>query len=241
MIEALKPCFTGNLTWFCDRIALSVEREPSLAAAELLEPSVVRRVIGRFAAAYPDCDRRAVVSLWTQWYFAALVIPCIVAAVRLGRQLPVDIREAGVALDDDARPDAIILPHAGGIAPRNAASVFPMLVEGHIEPLIGSLCAVFAVAPRLLWSNAATILEWTLAETEAGPVADEACLAEGRRLVSEPALANRPANPLNQPVRYLPEDGRRVRRRRVCCLRYLLKGEEHCGSLCPLPAVRRKA
>ncbi|MGV6873096.1 siderophore-iron reductase FhuF [Pseudochelatococcus sp. B33] len=241
MIEALQPCFTGNLTWFGDRIALSGEREPTLAAAELLEPPTARRVIGGFAAAYSDCDRRAVVSLWAQWYFAALVIPCVVAAVRLGRQLPVGIDEVGIALGDDALPDAVVLHHAGNIAPHSTASVFPMLVGGHVEPLIDSLCTVFAVAPRLLWSNAATVLEWTLTQTEAGPIADEACLAEGRRLVSERTLANGFASPLYQPVRYVLEGGVRVRRRKVCCLRYLLRGEEHCGSLCPLPAIRRNA
>lgn len=241
MIAALEPCFTGNLVWYGERMALAGEREPSVAGTQLLEPCAARQVIGAFAAAYPGCDGRAVVSLWTQWYFAALVIPSVAAAVRLGRVLPVGIGEIGIVLGEEGQPDAIVIEHDGTVPPLGAAELFEKLISENMEPLVAALCRAFAVSPRLMWSNAATVLEWALSQSEAGIVGDAAALAEGRRLLHGRMTARGLANPLHEPVRYVTEQGTRVRRRRVCCLRYLLNGEEHCGSLCPLPSIRRSA
>ena len=45
-------------------------------------------------------------------------------------------------------------------------------------------------------------------------------------------------NPMFGAVCYPLESGEPVRRRKICCLRYLLPGDEGCGSLCPLLKVR---
>ncbi|MDZ4368703.1 MAG: (2Fe-2S)-binding protein, partial [Afipia sp.] len=43
-------------------------------------------------------------------------------------------------------------------------------------------------------------------------------------------------NPMFEAVRYPVEQGEPVRRRKLCCLRYLLAGVDDCGSLCPMHA-----
>lgn len=239
MIPVLTTCFTGDRAWIAGRMALAGARETSVPACDLLEPHTIRPIIDQFAELFPDCDRRAVVSLWAQWYFLALVTPSVAAALSLGRVLPVDIGEIGVALDPTGRPDVIVLGNDGTVPPQGAASVFDKLVPGNLEPLIAAMCRSFDIVPRVLWSNAATIIEWTLTQF-APSVKDGDALAEGRRLLEQRALAGH-ANPLYEPVRYVPENGTLARRRRVCCLRYRLKDVPHCGDLCPLPSVRRLA
>lgn len=92
---------------------------------------------------------------------------------------------------------------------------------------------------RLLSSNAATILEWTLSQAGTDGAASGKVLQHGFAMLAAETLPQGRRNPLFEPVRY-PLEGRvPTRRRRVCCLRYLLPGEENCGSLCPLPDVRK--
>lgn len=241
MITTLAPCFTGNLVWFGERIALAKDCKPSLTGTQLLEPQTARHIIGEFAKGYPGCDRRALVSLWTQWYFAALVIPSVAAVVRLGRVLPVEIGEIGVTLCQEGQPEAIVVRDDGAASVRDATVLFRKLFAENIDPLICSWSQMFAVTPRLLWSNAAVVFEWALSQAETGPIFDSHSLTEGWCLLNTRLNAEGLVNPLHEPVRYVTEDGMCVRRRRVCCLRYLLVGEEHCGSLCPIPTIWKSA
>ncbi len=238
MIAALETCFAGERAWIGERVALANTREASIPACDLLEPRIIRQIIDQFAELYPDSDRRAAISLWAQWYFLALLTPSIAAALCLGRVLPVGIREIGIALDSTGRPDAIVLAGDGIVPSQGAASIFDKLVSNNLEPLIASMCQSLDITPRVLWSNAGTVIEWTL--TQFAPSArDPDALAEGRRLLQQRSLAGK-SNPLHEPVRYILENGALARRRRVCCLRYRLNGVAHCGDLCPLPSVRNE-
>lgn len=92
------------------------------------------------------------------------------------------------------------------------------------------------VTRRLLWSNGATILEWTPSQASADDVLSRAVAECGLARLAEAKMPGEACNPLLRPVRYIDESTIAVRRR-VCCLRYLLPGEDHCGSLCLLPEV----
>jgi ferric iron reductase protein FhuF len=238
MMAVLEPCLRGEHAWIGERLALAGARREAIPAHNLLEPGTIRHIVAQFAELYPDGDQRAVVSLWAQWYFLALVTPSVAAALCLGRVLPVDIGEIGVAFDSTGRPDTIVLDNDGIVPPHGAAPLFKKLVSNNLEPLIASMCQSFEIAPRVLWSNAGTVIEWTL--TQFAPSARDAnALAKGRQLLQQRSLAGK-ANPLYEPVRYAPENGALARRRRVCCLRYRLDGVAHCGNLCPLPSVRNE-
>lgn len=239
MISALASCCTGDRAWIAERMALAGAREASVSARDLLEPQTIRPIVDQFAEPYRDCDRRAVASFWTQWYFLALVTPSVAAALCLGRVLPIDIEEIGLAIDESGRPDAIVIDHAGIAPPHGAAPVFQKLVANNMEPIISSMCQSFDISPRVLWSNAGTILDWALREF--APLAiDATALAEGRTLLQQRKIAGC-RNPLYEPVRYMAYEGEQIRRRRVCCLRYCLDGVANCGSLCPLPSIHRAA
>ena len=240
MIASLAPCFAGTLGPYAGMLALPGAHAGPVAGRDLREAGTVEVLLARFAANYPGGDRRALISMWTQWHFAVAVIPTVAAILVLDRDLPVDLDETALALDAAGRPAAMVLPGEGRPFGADATARFARLLDGHVAPLIDTLVRHFGVSRRLLWTNAGAIFEWAL--QQAAERALPAPLGEGRASRSD--AAGRP-NPLFDAVRYPCTGGAQVRQRKVCCLRYLLPGVADCGDLCPLPdvggAIARKA
>jgi ferric iron reductase protein FhuF len=234
MIPSLAPCFTGIFLWYKDGLALPGENACSIPGKDLLDKHVVEDLLCRFARTHPDSDRRALISMWTQWHFGALIIPVTAASLLIDRDLPVGLEHVSIALHEDGRTAAIVLPHDGGTRCPSATERFSCLFEGHIEPLIEQLSSHFRVSRRLLWTNAATIFDWTLQQAEALN-ASPTSLSEGRSLLSCKTDVYGRSNPMFGALQYIEEGEQTIRRRKVCCLRYLLPGMSDCGSLCPLP------
>jgi ferric iron reductase protein FhuF len=239
MIPSLAPCFTGTLLRFKDALALPGEHASSIAGRDLLESEVAERLVSRFAAIHPGGDRRALVSMWTHWHFGALIIPTTAAILLLDRNLPVDLHSVRVALQEDGRTEAVIVTDDGKARGAKASGRFFGLFSGHIEPLVEHFAAHFRVAPRLLWTNAATIFDWTLQQTAAFDGVRRDALDEGRAVLESKMDARGGSNPMFGAMQWREQDGQTICRRKVCCLRYLLPGMADCGSLCPLPAGSR--
>lgn len=237
--EQLSTIFTGNLAHYRDKLVLPEDEREVVSGCDLLRPHVFDSVIARFGAQYPGGDRRAVVSLWSQWYFSTLLIPSVAAILLLDRILPLPIDGVGVVLDEEKHhPVAFRLPHSGHAAPRpDPFERFHALVRCHLAPLITAISRSSGLSPRLLWSNAGGYFEWTVRELASRDPATEAAAA-GERFLQSRAWPDGWRNPLFEPVRYVDEEGERVCRRRICCLRYLLPGMNGCGNLCPLARVR---
>lgn len=239
MLEALSPLFVGPLAYLAQKLLPSDAAPDALPGAALLRTAVLEEQVARFADTYPTADRRAVVSMWSQWYCSALVIPAVAAALLLRRALPVGLREVGLVIGERGYPTALSLPHAGPLVSDVFQAVAP-LVRQHLEPLIACAAPHFRVSPRLLWANAANLAEWIAGEIVKVPEAPAGTAEAVERLFHSPAWPDGGVNPLFDLVRYPCEGGEPLRRRRLCCLRYLLPEVAHCGSLCPLPAVRRR-
>lgn len=235
MIASLASCFDGTLEPYAGMVALAGRHAAPVAGRDLLEAGIVEGLLVRFAENYPGGDRRALVSMWTQWHFAVAVIPTVAAILVLDRDLPVDLERTALALDGAGRPAAMVLTGEGASFPVTAKARFERLIEGHIAPLIDMLVRDFGVSRRLLWTNAAAVFEWTL--QQAAERAAPAPLGEGRDLLARRADADGRPNPMFDAVRYPCDSGAPVRQRKVCCLRYLLPGIADCGDLCPLPDV----
>lgn len=235
MIPSLAPCFSGAFVRFKDGLALPGEHTSAVPCRDLLEADVIERLMVRFAEVYPGGDRRALVSMWAQWHFGALIIPTTAAIVFLDRDLPVELDRVGVVLHEGGQTAAIIVPDDGASLPPRGADRFARLMAGHVGPLIRHLAGQFGVSPRLLWSNAADIFEWTLQEAATDDRANPGALAEGQALLHSKSDGDGLPNPMFGLIKYLPQDGETIRRRKVCCLRYLLPGIECCGGICPTP------
>ena len=246
MIPSLAPCFTGDLAPYAAHLRANEAADDALPGRALLEEATARDLVARFGAAYPGADARAVVSLWSQWYFGALVVPAVAAALRLDRALPVALDGVRLDLRENGTPAAFLIPHDGSA--RDGAGGDPdalaALVEGHVAPLVAHLAALFGVPRRVLWTNAAVMLDWTLRQVEVQLEACGGCApgphAACRALLDARTDARGRPNPMCGAVRRACA-GSQACRRKVCCLRYKLPGVPACGDLCPLDEGKRRA
>ena len=240
MITSLAPCFTGTFLWYKDLLALPGEHASSISGRDLVDFRITESLLSRFAETHPGGDRRAIVSMWTQWHFGALIIPSTAAILLLDRNLPVALDRVRIALHEDGRTSAIILPDDGESLRTGAADRFSELFGGHIGPLIDHFSGQFRVSRRVLWTNAATTFEWTVQQASALGAIFPSALSDGRALLESRTDTTGRPNPMFDAVQWRERDGQPVRTRRTCCLRYLLPGIEDCGGLCPLPTAGRR-
>ncbi|WP_336493113.1 siderophore-iron reductase FhuF, partial [Methylobacterium nigriterrae] len=82
---------------------------------------------------------------------------------------------------------------------------------------VDGLAACARLAPRVLWSNAASLYAWIVAEIAHDPSVPAAVVAGAEAVMLRHHWPDGRRNPLHAPPRTAGE-----RRRRVCCLRYLL-------------------
>ena len=193
-------------------------------------------------AAGPDAggaapDRRILVSYWSQFYFAALATPALTALVRLGRPLPLAFDAVSLELDAAGRPARFLLPaEAAGCAACPAPGLTG-LVEAHLRPFVELCHARCGIAPRILWGNAAVILDYVARELGGeAPACDDVAACLGWR--AGPSCAR---SPLDSPLaQALCPGASGCRRRRVCCLRHRLPGVPSCGALCPVECAAQR-
>jgi hypothetical protein len=98
-----------------------------------------------------------------------------------------------------------------------ASALFPW-IGAQVAPAVVLMARQGGLAPRVLWSNTATLLAWVVEAT--GLEGDPALLTTLFGPGSRPGLPD--GNPLAGHVRYLPTGlscPPRIRRRRCCCLR----------------------
>ena len=207
-----------------------------IACADLCDKAVFAGLIDRFSLQYPGADRRSVASMWTQYYFARLMIAMAVAALELRRQLPLDLADVRLCVGVEfAAPRAFLLPHMG-----HETDVLPIgqalhgVLRLHAEPLIEAIAGNAGLGRKLLWTNVAAYLDWMV--DEIGRVTEQPA---ARVLASDyktDIWANGAKNPTYGLIRrQLDEHGVAYGRRKVCCLRYGLPGVAGCGISCPLP------
>jgi ferric iron reductase protein FhuF len=237
VIESLDPVLQGPLAFARDALCLrcSLPACEALPCAALCQPEVLGGLLDRFAARHGGADRRAVVSMWTQYYAARLVYPVLAANLLQGRELPLALEETRLLVGPDGSPRGFCLAHEGQGVTACGLERFAPLVRGHLAPLVAAVVAEGRIAPRLAWSNFGIRF------------ASVAEIAEGQGLLSAEARADIGAlldqdcwpdgwpNPVRQPY---GDCASQARRRRVCCLRYMLPDFEGCGTTCPLPGGR---
>lgn len=238
MIEPLAPLFRGALEEFGDALIVDDGREALEPLDALRRGDRLAAELGRFGGRYERPEPRAVASQWSKLYFSRLLVPATAAAIAADWRLPLAPRGIRVGLDAQGGVATLALPHAGAASvPGDTEERFGFLVTEHLPPLIDSLARASGLTRRVLWSNAGNLFERVVGHCaqllgEAHPG-----VRHGRELLARRRLAAGAANPLAEPVRYLPDS---TRQRRVCCLRYLIPALPYCET-CPLdrdPMVR---
>jgi len=209
-----------------------------------------------FGAAFRNADPRVRVSYWSQYYLAALATPALTALVRLGRPLPLAFDALSLELDAAGRPCRFRLPADGAGCAACPPPGLSGLVEAHLRPFVELCHARCGIAPRVLWGNAAVILDHVarelgtpLGEGEGnGAGAALACPATcpaGRASACDDVAAclgwrTGPGCARSPLAQALSPAASGCRRRRVCCLRHRLPGVPSCGALCPVACAAQR-
>ncbi|MBE9604210.1 siderophore-iron reductase FhuF [Acetobacteraceae bacterium H6797] len=236
MIEALAPVFAGPLDFARHWLELAEAPEPlprrPIALSTLLEEEVQRPLMARHEARYPGGDRRAALSMWTQYYCAQYLLSHLGAWLLLGRMLPFRPDDIAVLVLEDGTPDGFRLPHLGAVA-EGPVDLEPLIRE-HLAPLFQSLQRHHRIAPRVLWTNAAVRVSAALNLARQQPDVPPLRLLEAEALLAKPCWRDGSPNPLHGTQSRVEVEGEMVLRRRVCCLRYMLPGIAGCGATCPI-------
>lgn len=178
-------------------------------------------------------DEKALLSQWSKVCFRYLIAPATIAAV-IGRQRLMLTADAKLRLKQGV-PVGLCLP-VDALKPDEGEplSAYQPLFDT-LQLTISQLSGSVRLSPKVLWSNAGTLLELLLQLLQQS--AEHAALAQSHaRLLLDSTELFGKRNPLKQPVSYLhphsPQLPDPMRTRRLCCLRYLLPDEAWCAS-CP--------
>jgi len=232
MIADVAARVPDSLAAYRGGVAVGPGDASALPVARLRDPSVFDATLSAFGAGYGPVDRRVLVSYWSQFYLAALATPALTALVFLGRPLPLAFDTTRLELDAAGRPVRLLVPADMPDCRSGCAFGLAGLVEDHLRPFVEMCHARCGIAPRVLWGNAAVILDYVAGELGCGD--ERACAAGAMRLGWRGALACG-RNPLAQA---LCADASGCRRRRACCLRHRLPGVPSCGALCPIECAK---
>ncbi|WP_312363019.1 siderophore-iron reductase FhuF [Ensifer sp.] len=237
-IKVLSSAFSGPHAWCNEKMMLSDDLADGIALPEFFGSGAFDQALDIYAAASGGSDRRAVASMWSLYYFSALTIPYIVARVLDHQVLPVSFDRMKVALAEDGLPRAFGVADAGDWQASDDEDVFatlaPLMGE-HLREVVGYLKSSGGIAPKLAWNNAVVYIDYALRAAGVEPLHAQAEALTGRK-----SLPDGSPNPFFDCLRHEEEDGARVCRRKICCLRYLLPGVRSCGSLCALPSQRKQ-
>jgi len=183
-------------------------------------------------------QRRARISMWSQWYFATLLPSWVIVSLSHGWQLPIATGNVYLALQDEGLPYQIYLEGPGAALTSDLPMArFDQMIEQHLRPVCQALAEVSGLKPGIYWSNAGIRVGWGVKQAELV----NADISDGMALLNARELRDGGKNPLFQPMRpENPQDENSPLFRRQCCLRYDLSDHVMCSS-CPLLLAERKS
>lgn len=224
----------GDYRLFGGRLVDGQDPRASIRPDDLLNAAMRKAIDRRFAQRFEVFDARAVHSIWMKWYVNVFIPPILLADILLGQSIAVGLPKLRFIIADDARVDAIKINGTRDSSSEDPLRRFGPLVFDHFAPLIAMWCSRTEVTARVFWSNVGNTFEAMLRRIETVSGASGR-LAEAQRFLATPDwLGER--NPLFDAVRYV-SDGAAGRRRRVCCLQYLLPDRRFCKA-CPIEEAR---
>lgn len=241
-LPSLADCYQGALVLFTPPLIGGTPPAGAVKASRWRNAALLEQDLERYAARYPGGDKRAITSLWSKWHFSALTVPTLASHLLLNRDLPVELDDVHVILNDEGCTTQLWLPHEGALmGAQDSSERFAKLITQHWAPLIERLSAISGAAPRVFWSNAGGYLDYYVKVLAEHPEVNQAALSAARALLESRHIDGQ-RNPLFEPVRtYTPKGSDEVKQvRKLCCLRYLLDEFSVCSN-CPLEGCDRVA
>lgn len=204
---------------------------PLFEAADLHQTSTALPLLQTALNLHPGQDRAAVISMWSQWYFARLFASWVRINLQFNWQLPVAPQAYRFMLQETGMPlDFVLLQPGRAIGDPGSMARFMPMIDAHITPVCHTLSALSGIKPGLFWNNAAIrIMQGMNHASQEG-----ADISAATEFLATRTLPDGSPNRLFQPMRQLPDlEGNLSPCRRQCCLRYKLHDVEYCPS-CPL-------
>ena len=234
-IAEFAPLFSGRLAEYADCFVRQAETPAPVPGVMLADRAFIAGQVELFTQAhYPGGDRRAAASMWSKAHFATLLPPFMALTLLLQRSVDLRLGSIGCTFGPDGALRHIHLADTGRTQPAPMGEArFEGLTDGHLSPLIAALSAAGGVSKRVLWSNAGNVFD-IAARRAAAVIGTTAAIADALYLLEQRRLADGRVNPLHLPVRYRETPEGTDRRRRVCCIRYLIGRLGYCSN-CPLP------
>ncbi len=212
------------------------KRRGDLLLAELLEPRYIERVLRNYGRRHGrEPLREAVASEWSKRYFASIVKPAVAAAILVDWRLPLTPEKIGLDVNDDG--DIVSVRFSSFGRPVAAASPeerFDFLIRDNLAVAVNAIANASGLSRNVLWSNAGNMFEGTARSCEALLPSRTSGLDHAFEILKTELLSDGARNPLFRPIIYPVEGGQPKRRRRVCCVRYLLDALDYCAT-CPVP------
>ena len=132
--------------------------------ALLADADGVARLVRRFQAAQGEADARATASVWSQWYLAT-TWPVLIGAALIFEEIPPLTPDAvALALDAECRPVGLELRRPA--RPAAPAATLHTIVFEQSAPLLQAVTRTGRLPQRIVWSNAAAVLTWTVTQLE---------------------------------------------------------------------------
>lgn len=242
MIPGLAPLFCGPLLPYADKLQLAADGPGALSAGDFFRETRLGEFMDRLQDHHQARDRRALVSIWSKWYFTSFLAPVLAANMLLDRGLPLRLNEVGIRLDDNGKPQGLTLTGDGqSVTDVWGFERFADLIEGHLRPVIEVLAVVSKASPRLFWSNAGNTFEFATTRVELHPLFRQDATAPAHHVLNSRLRPDGQRNPLFAPVSYRDIGEQEPQRlRRICCIRYRLPGVGYCSS-CPINVSKRQS
>lgn len=235
--QAVDGVTVGEYECFAGGLAAPDDPRPSVTSDALLDDGMRVAIEGRFARRFGTFDARAVHSIWMKWYLNVFLPPVLLADILLARKVPVMLEQTRFIIADDGRISAAVVSGEG----QDTTDVDPFvrfesLIFGHFKPLIDIWSARTEVTSRVYWSNVGNTFEAMLRRIEQVSGTSPR-LQQAQRLLGEANWPDGRPNPLFDAVHYVMAGEQPERRRRVCCLQYLLPDRRFCKA-CPIEEAR---
>jgi ferric iron reductase protein FhuF len=237
IVDAINRITIGEYDCFAGHIVGRDHSGPAVRAEALLDDGMRAAIEARFAKRFDSFDVRAVHSIWMKWYLNAFLPPVLLADVILARGVPVVLNEISFIVADDSRVSAVMVDGEGeDTTGSDPFDRFESLIFDHFEPLIEIWSTRTEVTRRVYWSNVGNTFEAMLRriETVSGV---SSRLEQARRLLGTPFWPDGRINPIHDAVYEVADGNEIVRRRRVCCLQYMLPDRRFCKA-CPIDEAR---
>lgn len=237
MNTALENLYSGPLEGFAaPGVGEPPAQSSTFQAIDLLDPDRLEVQLKRFSTQYGQSDQRAVASLWSKWHFSALISATLASNLLLEQDLPIGLDDVRIEVGPEGQTRRLWLTDTGQpLSTHNAFGRFSRLIENHLVPLISALAKYSGASPKVFWSNAGNLFEYFTEALQAHSLANSGSADPARELLTSRHLPDGRRNPLFQPVNYLiaTTGENQERRRRLCCIRYLIPELGYCSN-CPL-------